>query len=159
MRRVRAHSVQEGVGMSVVVARPSIAKQWRDNSGSMIGVRSKAPVEKLLEIVSAAVLRGNARLPLGYMFVDPWATPQGVAFYVEDADTKESILALVDDIAANLESIGLDARIGPLTSATKPWPNRLKNDGFSAAMTIVGQPYWDAPGDPGGRRLTPIPFN
>lgn len=140
--------------MSVVVARPSIAKQWQDNTGSMIGVRSTAPVETLLEIVSAAVKRGNATLPQGYMFVDPWPTPQGVAFYVEDADTKDSILTLVEDIAASLDEAGVDARIGPLTNEPHPWPNRLHNDGFSAAMTIVGEPYWDAPGDPGGRRFT-----
>ena len=140
--------------MSVVVARPSIARQWRDNSGSMIGVRSKAPVETLLEIVSAAVLRGNAKLPLGYTFVGPWATPQGVAFFVEDADTEDSVLGLVDDISGGLEEAGIEARIGPLTGDSYPWPNRFQTDGFSAWMTIVGESYWDAPGDPGGRRLT-----
>lgn len=140
--------------MSVVVATPSIAKQWREGSGSMIGVRSKAQVEVLLAIVSAEVERRNARLPPGYMFVGPWATPQGVAFFVEDADSKDSILTLVDDIAASLEEAGIDARIGPLRGDSYPWPNRFQTDGFSAWMTVIGEPYWDAPGDPGGRRLT-----
>jgi hypothetical protein len=139
--------------MSVVVARSSIAKQWRDDAGGMIGVRSKAPVETLLEIVSAAVERRNERQAPGYSFIGPWATPKGVALFVGDADTSENIVALADDIAASLEAVGIDARIGPLTSDSYPRPSAKHNDGFSAFITTVGQPHWDTPGDPGGRRL------
>jgi hypothetical protein len=52
-----------------------------------------------------------------------------------------------------LEAAGIDARIGLLASDVYPWPDQWHNDGFCAAMTIVGEAYWDAPGDPGGRRL------
>lgn len=140
--------------MSVTVARPSIVKQWRTGSGSLIGVRSASPLDVLLEVVEGALDRTNASLPDGYMFVGPWATPQGAAFYVDDVDTEQSVLAAVDAIAGALDDPGIDAHIGPLTTANIPWPGRLHNDGYCAAMTIVGRPHWETPGDPGPRRLT-----
>lgn len=63
-------------------------------------------------------------------------------------------MAVLDEIAGGLDVAGIDARIGSLTSDEYPWPDQWRNDGFCAAMTMTGEPYWHAPNDPGERRLT-----
>ncbi len=138
--------------MSVVVAGSSILEQWQEETGAMVGIQSTAPVEVLLTIVGDAIQRQNAVNPEEWTLSDPWPTPQGVAFAPE-CETEETLMAVVEEVAAGLEAAGTDARIGPLTMDEEPWPDQWHNDGYCAAMTIVGKPYWDAPGDPGGRRL------
>lgn len=63
--------------MPVAVASPSILKRWREGTGSMVGVRSKAPVEALLTVVGDAIERQNAINSDDWTLGGPWPTPDG----------------------------------------------------------------------------------
>ena len=139
--------------MPVVIAKSSILKQWRGETGSMVEVRSGAAVETLLAVVSDSLRRQDAVLPEGYVLVDPWSTPHGVAFMIGDCETGEDVMAIIDAVVTGLEAEDIEARIAPLIGERYPWPDQWRDDGFCAAMTIAGEPYWDVPGDPGERRL------
>ena len=139
--------------MPVIVAKASLVKLWRSDVTPVVGVRSKAPVEDLLRVVGDVIWRQNEVHSGEWMLSAPWPTPKGVAFYGE-CQSEEHLLAVVDKVATSLEADGVEARIGPLANQAYPWPDQWHDDGYCAAMTIIGQAHWDPSGGPGDRRLT-----
>ncbi|VXB90358.1 hypothetical protein [Aeromicrobium sp. 9AM] len=137
--------------MPVVAAKSSILSRWHDGT-ERIEIRSDASIDSLFRLANVSVRRPNPDL----LLPDPitlwmWPTPQGVAVSIQDCESEEDIIAVVDAIASALETAGVEAVIEPVPDEEVPFPYP-QNDGFSAAMTLQGEPYWGTPTDPAERR-------
>ena len=139
--------------MAVKVSETSVTKLWRHNEGSLqIAVKSSESVKTLLEVCGRTVQRLNAELD-SVVLLEPSPTPQGVAIFIDSCDDKKTLLRILTGLADDVEGAGIEAKIGPFRAEYSPLDDPfLQLSGYSAGLTLVGEPFWEDDGNPPGMR-------
>ena len=130
--------------MTVQITESSIIKRWRENEGSLqLLVKSAAPIDQLLEVLRRSAHRLNEGLGIRAAVIEPAPTPQGVAIFVDSCDDKQTLLEVVRGLAADLEAADVEAKVGIFRAQYSPLDDPFRQfGGYSAGMTLIGQPYW-----------------